>query len=154
MEFEERHSGERETGYTSLHKILQPFLLRRVKKDVEKSLPAKVERILRVEMSSIQKQYYRYVPLLVPHLLISDVFSWLCRWILTKNYQELSKGNKGKVSSFCNIVMELKKCCNHAFLTRTDGKIPVNNEERLQVFMKIVYAYIFVRFDFVCVFRI
>ena len=35
------------------------YLLRRVKKDVEKSLPAKVEQILRVEMTKIQKQYYK-----------------------------------------------------------------------------------------------
>ena len=40
------------------------------------------------------------------------------RYILTKNYSALSKGLKGSVSSFVNIVMELKKCCNHAFLTR------------------------------------
>ena len=29
-------------GYQKLHRELEPFLLRRVKKDVEKSLPAKV----------------------------------------------------------------------------------------------------------------
>lgn len=58
--FEEEHGKGRDSGYTSLHKELEPFLLRRVKKDVEKSLPAKVEQILRVEMSAIQKQYYKY----------------------------------------------------------------------------------------------
>lgn len=46
-------------GFQELHKELQPYLLRRVKKDVEKSLPAKVEQILRVEMTKIQKQYYK-----------------------------------------------------------------------------------------------
>ena len=40
------------------------------------------------------------------------------RWILTKNYKALSKGLKGNTGSFINIVMELKKCCNHASLTR------------------------------------
>ena len=34
---------EKEIGFSTLHKELEPFLLRRVKKDVEKSLPAKVE---------------------------------------------------------------------------------------------------------------
>lgn len=58
--FEEEHGKGRDSGYTSLHKELEPFLLRRVKKDVEKSLPAKVEQILRVEMSAIQKQYYKW----------------------------------------------------------------------------------------------
>lgn len=60
-DFEEDHGKGRENGYQSLHKVLEPFLLRRVKKDVEKSLPAKVEQILRVEMSALQKQYYKYV---------------------------------------------------------------------------------------------
>lgn len=40
------------------------------------------------------------------------------RWILTKNYKALSKGLKGNVSSFVNIIMELKKCCNHSQLIR------------------------------------
>ncbi|KAI0207728.1 Chromodomain-helicase-DNA-binding protein 1 [Lamellibrachia satsuma] len=97
-DFEERHSTEDNTGFRRLHKEIEPFLLRRVKKDVEKSLPAKVEQILRIEMTKIQKQYYR--------------------WILTKNYKALSKGLKGNMGGFMNIIMELKKCCNHAFLVR------------------------------------
>ena len=40
-------------------------------KDVEKSLPPKNERILRVAMSPLQKQYYK--------------------WILTRNFKELNK---------------------------------------------------------------
>lgn len=97
-EFEEMHDNAAEKGYTKLHKQLEPYILRRVKKDVEKSLPAKVEQILRVEMTSVQKQYYK--------------------WILTKNFHALRKGSKGSVSTFQNIVMELKKCCNHAMLIR------------------------------------
>ena len=42
----------------------------------------------------------------------------LDRWILTKNYKALSKGLKGNMGGFMNIIMELKKCCNHAFLVR------------------------------------
>lgn len=83
-----------------MHKQLEPFILRRQKKDVEKSLPAKVEQILRVEMTSIQKQYYK--------------------WILTKNYSALRKGVKGSMNTFINIVIELKKCCNHALLTKPE----------------------------------
>ena len=58
-DFEERHKSSDKTGFVKLHKELEPFLLRRVKKDVEKSLPAKTEQILRVEMSKLQKQYYK-----------------------------------------------------------------------------------------------
>uniref|UniRef100_A0A8C0TV49 Chromodomain helicase DNA binding protein 2 n=1 Tax=Canis lupus familiaris TaxID=9615 RepID=A0A8C0TV49_CANLF len=103
-DFEEDHGKGRENGYQSLHKVLEPFLLRRVKKDVEKSLPAKVEQILRVEMSALQKQYYK--------------------WILTRNYKALAKGTRGSTSGFLNIVMELKKCCNHCYLI----KPPEENE--------------------------
>ncbi|CAH1797458.1 unnamed protein product [Owenia fusiformis] len=112
IEFEDRHSNADRNGYANLHKQLESFLLRRVKKDVEKSLPAKVEQILRVELSSIQKQYYR--------------------WILTKNYKSLSRGVKGSISGFINIVMELKKCCNHAFLVRQ----PDDNDERIHGVVK------------------
>ncbi|KAJ0069416.1 hypothetical protein NL108_006011, partial [Boleophthalmus pectinirostris] len=104
-DFEDEHGKGRENGYQSLHKVLEPFLLRRVKKDVEKSLPAKVEQILRVDMSAQQKQFYK--------------------WILTRNYKALSKGTRGSSSGFLNIVMELKKCCNHSFLI----KLPEEEEE-------------------------
>ncbi|KAM6902342.1 LOW QUALITY PROTEIN: chromodomain-helicase-DNA-binding protein 1-like [Xenentodon cancila] len=111
--FEEEHGKGRDSGYTSLHKELEPFLLRRVKKDVEKSLPAKVEQILRVEMSAIQKQYYK--------------------WILTRNYKALSKGTKGSTSGFLNIMMELKKCCNHCYLIKHPDDIDfLNKAEALQ----------------------
>uniref|UniRef100_A0A3Q1HJM0 DNA helicase n=1 Tax=Anabas testudineus TaxID=64144 RepID=A0A3Q1HJM0_ANATE len=97
-DFEDEHGKGRENGYQSLHKVLEPFLLRRVKKDVEKSLPAKVEQILRVDMSAQQKQFYK--------------------WILTRNYKALAKGTRGSSAGFLNIVMELKKCCNHSFLIK------------------------------------
>uniref|UniRef100_A0A8C4VSZ8 Chromodomain helicase DNA binding protein 1 n=1 Tax=Gopherus evgoodei TaxID=1825980 RepID=A0A8C4VSZ8_9SAUR len=112
-DFEEEHGKGREFGYASLHRELEPFLLRRVKKDVEKSLPAKVEQILRMEMSALQKQYYK--------------------WILTRNYKALSKGSKGSTSGFLNIMMELKKCCNHCYLIKPpDDNEFYNKQEALQ----------------------
>ncbi|CAI7896960.1 unnamed protein product [Closterium sp. NIES-54] len=81
---------------TSLHQELRPHMLRRVIKDVEKSLPPKIERILRVEMSPLQKQYYK--------------------WILERNFQDLNKNARSNQVSLLNIVAELKKCCNHPFL--------------------------------------
>lgn len=102
-EFEYEHRDSANKGYSKLHKQLEPYLLRRVKKDVEKSLPSKTEQLLRVEMTSIQKQYYK--------------------WILTKNYKALAKGLKGSLSGFVNIMMELKKCCNHATLIRPTDEL-------------------------------
>lgn len=108
-DFERYYGSTTEKGYTRLHKALEPYILRRVKKDVEKSLPAKVEQILRVEMTSIQRQYYK--------------------WILTKNFNALRKGVKGSVSTFLNIVIELKKCCNHALLTKPSDEETEQKQE-------------------------
>ncbi|KAK9828376.1 hypothetical protein WJX81_001254 [Elliptochloris bilobata] len=96
-EFDARHSLQRAEDLRQLHTELRPHLLRRVIKDVERSLPPKNERILRVAMSPLQKQYYK--------------------WILTRNFKELNKGARGGGQvSLLNIITELKKCCNHPFL--------------------------------------
>uniref|UniRef100_A0A672MAI5 Chromodomain-helicase-DNA-binding protein 2-like n=1 Tax=Sinocyclocheilus grahami TaxID=75366 RepID=A0A672MAI5_SINGR len=115
-DFEDEHGKGRDNGYQSLHKVLEPFLLRRVKKDVEKSLPAKVEQILRVDMSAQQKQFYK--------------------WILTRNYKALSKGTRGSSSGFLNVVMELKKCCNHGFLIKQPEE--VENETKQEHLQSLV----------------
>lgn len=75
---------------------IKPFILRRLKKDVEKSLPSKTERILRVELSDIQTEYYRN--------------------IITKNYAALNAGVKGSQISLLNVMSELKKASNHPYL--------------------------------------
>ena len=41
-----------------LRQVLRPFLLRRLKSDVEKGLPPKKETILKIGMSEMQKKYY------------------------------------------------------------------------------------------------
>ncbi|XP_018007087.1 chromodomain-helicase-DNA-binding protein 1 isoform X2 [Hyalella azteca] len=116
-DFEAQHDKSKmQTGFQKLHRQLEPFLLRRVKKDVEKSLPSKVEQILRVDMTKEQKQYYK--------------------WILTKNYEMLRKGTRGSTSSFCNIVMELKKCCNHSFLIKAPEEIAHGTTEMLQQLLR------------------
>uniref|UniRef100_A0A0N4ZU70 Chromodomain-helicase-DNA-binding protein 1 n=1 Tax=Parastrongyloides trichosuri TaxID=131310 RepID=A0A0N4ZU70_PARTI len=115
-DFEIAHKNVDHQGISSLHKKLEPYLLRRVKKDVEKSIPLKVEQILRVEMTRTQKQYYK--------------------WILTKNYKELSKGIKGSISGFVNLMMELKKCCNHSSLVRDYDYIERDPKARLQQLLK------------------
>lgn len=86
-------SQEEQVG--RLHKMLAPHLLRRVKKDVMKDLPPKKELILRVELSPVQKDYYKA--------------------ILTRNYQLLSRKG-GPQISLNNVVMELRKLCGHPYL--------------------------------------
>lgn len=59
---------------------------------------------------------------------------FLNRWILTRNYKALSKGSKGSTSGFLNIMMELKKCCNHCYLIKPpDNNEFYNKQEALQV---------------------
>ncbi|KAF8919828.1 transcription regulator [Mucidula mucida] len=80
-----------------LHVQLESFMLRRLKRDVLKSLPTKSERILRVEMSALQTHFYKN--------------------ILTKNFQALVKSANGNNNiSLLNIAMELKKAANHPYL--------------------------------------
>lgn len=95
-QFEAEYDLKDPAAVQRLHKALQPHLLRRVIKDVEKSLPPKNERILRVPMTPLQKRYYR--------------------WILTRNFKELNKNSRGGQVTLLNIIMDLKKCCNHPFL--------------------------------------
>ena len=92
----ENQDKKQEEYIRDLHKRLQPFILRRLKKDVEKSLPSKTERILRVELSDIQTEYYKN--------------------ILTRNYSALTAGAKGGHFSLLNIMSELKKASNHPYL--------------------------------------
>jgi SNF2 family DNA or RNA helicase len=95
-----------------LHTKISPFFLRRLKRDVEKSLPAKVEQILRVDMSSAQRTLYRY--------------------IITRNYAALSQA-RGDKATLLNVIMELKKCCNHAQLIRQSDAAP---EDRLRELLR------------------
>jgi SWI/SNF-related matrix-associated actin-dependent regulator of chromatin subfamily A member 5 len=77
-----------------LHKILRPFMLRRLKADVAKGLPPKTETILMVGMSKVQKQLYK-------QLLLRDIDSI---------------SGKGSRTAVLNIVMQLRKCCGHPYL--------------------------------------
>jgi len=53
--------ADQEAKIKDLHDKLQGMMLRRLKRDVIKSLPTKSERILRVEMSAMQTHYYKNI---------------------------------------------------------------------------------------------
>jgi len=59
-------------------------------------MPTKSEFIVRVELSPMQKKYYK--------------------WILTRNFEALNPKSGGQQVSLLNIMMDLKKCCNHPYL--------------------------------------
>lgn len=52
---------DKEAKIRELHTQLKDIMLRRLKKDVVKSLPTKSERILRVEMSQMQVWWYKNI---------------------------------------------------------------------------------------------
>ncbi len=56
--FDISDAGERDTIVKRLHKVLRPFLLRRLKTDVETSLPPKKEIKLFVGLTPMQQQWY------------------------------------------------------------------------------------------------
>lgn len=88
---------QNEDQVTKLQAILKPLMLRRMKEDVEKSLKPKEETIVEVELTNIQKKYYR--------------------GILEKNFSFLSKGtSNANVPNLMNTMMELRKCCIHPYL--------------------------------------
>ena len=75
---------------------IEPYMIRRTKNKVENDLPPKTEKIIRVELSDVQLEYYKN--------------------ILTRNYAALNQGAKGQKQSLLNIMMELKKASNHPFM--------------------------------------
>ncbi|ODV92054.1 hypothetical protein CANCADRAFT_22566 [Tortispora caseinolytica NRRL Y-17796] len=84
-----------------LHQVLRPFLLRRLKKDVEKDLPDKVERVVKCKMSAIQSKMYQLI-LKYNILFVGDSGAPGTR----------ASGLKG----LKNQIMQLRKICNHPFV--------------------------------------
>ncbi|XP_063359970.1 helicase domino, partial [Cydia amplana] len=75
-----------------LHEVLRPFLLRRLKADVERQMPRKYEHVLMCRLAKRQRCLY-------------DDF--MAR---AKTKESLASGN---LLSVINILMQLRKVCNH-----------------------------------------
>ena len=80
-----------------LHTLLRPFLLRRLKKDVEKQMPGKYEHVVKCGLSKRQRFLY------------DDFMS-----------QSSTKANLGggNYMHIINVLMQLRKVCNHPNLFR------------------------------------
>lgn len=75
-----------------LHSILRPFILRRLKSEVEKTLPCKFEHVIKCQLSKRQRRLYEeYIS-------------------ANSTLQTLSSGN---VMGVMNCLMQLRKVCNH-----------------------------------------
>ncbi|XP_003793845.1 chromodomain-helicase-DNA-binding protein 1-like [Otolemur garnettii] len=80
---------------SELHRLLQPFLLRRVKAEVATELPRKTEVVIYHGMSALQKKYYKAI-------LMKDLDAF-----------ENEMAKKVKLQ---NILSQLRKCVDHPYL--------------------------------------
>ncbi|KAG1938598.1 chromodomain-helicase-DNA-binding protein 1-like [Pimephales promelas] len=78
-----------------LHRVLQPFLLRRVKAEVAAELPKKTELVVFHGLSALQKRYYKA--------------------ILTRDLDAFRTDQSSK-TRLLNILMQLRKCVDHPYL--------------------------------------
>ena len=87
-------------GIDSLHENIRPYILRRLKEDVEKSVPPKEETLIEVELTTLQKKYYRA--------------------LYERNVQFLHRNKKKALDgpSLSNLAMQIRKCCHYLFLLK------------------------------------
>ncbi|KAJ9477540.1 Transcription regulatory protein SNF2 [Pseudozyma hubeiensis] len=87
-----------------LHKVLRPFLLRRLKKDVASELPDKVEKVIKCKMSALQLKLYQQMK---KHKMILS------------GEDHSTAGKKAKpqgIRGLQNAIMQLRKICNHPYV--------------------------------------
>ncbi|XP_067951510.1 SWI/SNF-related matrix-associated actin-dependent regulator of chromatin subfamily A member 5-like [Watersipora subatra] len=94
--------AESESLVTRLHSVLRPFLLRRIKAEVEKGLLPKKETKIYIGLSKMQREWYTK--------------------ILMKDIDVVNGAGKSDKMRLLNILMQLRKCCNHPYLF--DGAEP------------------------------
>ncbi|XP_042539879.1 chromodomain-helicase-DNA-binding protein 1-like [Dipodomys spectabilis] len=82
------------TSASELHRLLQPFLLRRVKAEVAADLPRKTEVVIYHGLSALQKKYYKAI-------LMKDLDAF---------ENEMAK------KKLQNVLSQLRKCVDHPYL--------------------------------------
>ena len=91
-----------------LHAVLKPFMLRRLKRDVEQEIGQKTEIELTCEMTYRQRILYKRIK----------------NKISTRDLFQLEQ-NKAKMENLMNLVMQFRKVCNHPDLfERQIGRNP------------------------------
>lgn len=93
--FDSQECLNNESLVSRLHEILKPFLLRRLKSEVEKGLPPKTETKVFVDPSPMQIDWYAKI---------------------LKREIDVIIGGKATTTRLQNIMMQLRKCANHPYL--------------------------------------
>ena len=78
-----------------LHTVLRPFILRRLKVDVERGMPPKTELTVYCQLAAPQLHTYKAV---------------------LKNHVEVLNSKGGERMKLLNIIMQLRKAANHPYL--------------------------------------
>jgi DNA helicase INO80 len=108
----EKKSTLDENQLSRLHMILKPFMLRRIKKDVEHEMAPKVEVELSCPLTPLQQRIYQRLrnKITVEELLQNSTVA----------------GDSSRTSSLMNLVMQFRKVCNHVELfERREARSPL-----------------------------
>ncbi|XP_071833817.1 chromatin-remodeling ATPase INO80-like isoform X2 [Apostichopus japonicus] len=97
----EKQSGINEEQLSRLHMILKPFMLRRVKKDVENELSDKIEILMYCHLTSRQQMLYQAVK---NKISIDD--------LIRSTGSNISQV-QSTTNNLMNLVMQFRKVCNH-----------------------------------------
>ncbi|XP_043288526.1 chromatin-remodeling ATPase INO80 isoform X2 [Venturia canescens] len=112
----ENKTGIDEKHLSRLHMILKPFMLRRIKKDVENELSDKIEIMVYCPLTSRQKLLYSA---LKKKIRIEDLLHYTVGG-------DTGSNDKNFTSNLMNLVMQFRKVCNHPELfERRDAKSPL-----------------------------
>ncbi|KAF2077677.1 hypothetical protein CYY_000993 [Polysphondylium violaceum] len=122
--------GLNEHQLNRLHMILKPFMLRRIKKDVENEMPPKYEVEVNCSLTVRQKKLYQGIK---SKISISEILG-------NNSFSEASMKN------LMNLVMQFRKVCNHPeTFERSECKSPLlfqTAEEAVNVTLPLSTTYL------------
>ncbi|KAH0820679.1 hypothetical protein GEV33_002110 [Tenebrio molitor] len=114
----ENKTGIDEKHLSRLHMILKPFMLRRIKKDVENELSDKIEVMVYCPLTTRQQLLYMA---LKQKIKIEDLLHY------SVGGGDSHTVDKNFTSNLMNLVMQFRKVCNHPELfERRDAKSPIH----------------------------
>lgn len=126
----ENKSAIDENQLSRLHMILKPFMLRRIKKDVENELSDKIEILTYCQLTSRQRLLYQA---LRNKISIED---------LLQSSMGTAQQAHSTTSSLMNLVMQFRKLCNHPDLfERQETRSPFHMSLKPYVTCKFLYRH-------------
>ncbi|XP_016889326.1 chromatin-remodeling ATPase INO80 isoform X2 [Cynoglossus semilaevis] len=126
----ENKSAIDENQLSRLHMILKPFMLRRIKKDVENELSDKIEILTYCQLTSRQRLLYQA---LRNKISIED---------LLQSSMGTAQQSHTTTSSLMNLVMQFRKVCNHPDLfERQETRSPFHMSMKPYIMSKFLYRH-------------